>query len=150
MFINYMNKKIQKSDQELRDTQQNQIVIYTGEDGQSRLEVKFQGETVWLTQAQLVDLFQSSKANISEHIKNIFLEGELDKNSVVRNFRTTATDGKNYEVEHYNLDLIISLGYRVKSKIATQFRIWATQHLKEYFYRTRIRRKFNYRVFLGS
>ena len=145
-----MNKKIQKSDQELRDTQQNQIVIYTGEDGQSRLEVKFQGETVWLTQAQLVDLFQSSKANISEHIKNIFLEGELDKNSVVRNFRTTATDGKNYEVEHYNLDLIISLGYRVKSKIATQFRIWATQHLKEYFYRTRIRRKFNYRVFLGS
>ena len=127
-----MNKKIQKSDQELRHTQQNQIVIYTGEDGQSRLEVKFQGETVWLTQAQLVDLFQSSKANISEHIKNIFLEGELDKNSVVRNFRTTATDGKNYEVEHYNLDLIISLGYRVKSKIATQFRIWATQHLKEY------------------
>ena len=88
-----MNKKIQKSDQELRHTQQNQIVIYTGEDGQSRLEVKFQGETVWLTQAQLVDLFQSSKANISEHIKNIFLEGELDKNSVVRNFRTTATDG---------------------------------------------------------
>ena len=127
-----MNKKIQKLDQELRHTQQNQIVIYTGEDGQSRLEVKFQGETVWLTQAQLVDLFQSSKANISEHIKNIFLEGELDKNSVVRNFRTTATDGKNYEVEHYNLDLIISLGYRVKSKIATQFRIWATQHLKEY------------------
>jgi hypothetical protein len=127
-----MNKKIQKSSQDLYDTEQNQIVIYTGEDGQSRLEVKFQGETVWLTQAQLVDLFQSSKANISEHIKNIFLEGELDKNSVVRKFRTTATDGKNYEVEHYNLDLIISLGYRVKSKIATQFRIWATQHLKEY------------------
>jgi len=127
-----MNKKIQKSNQDLHDTQQNQIVIYKGEDGQSRLEVKFQGETVWLTQAQLVDLFQSSKANISEHIKNIFLEGELDKNSVVRKFRTTATDGKNYEVEHYNLDLIISLGYRVKSKIATQFRIWATQHLKEY------------------
>lgn len=127
-----MNKKIQKSSQDLYDTEQNQIVIYTGEDGQSRLEVKFQGETVWLTQAQLVNLFQSSKANISEHIKNIFLEGELDKNSVVRKFRTTATDGKNYEVEHYNLDLIISLGYRVKSKIATQFRIWATQHLKEY------------------
>jgi hypothetical protein len=127
-----MNKKIQKSSQNLYDTEQNQILIYTGEDGQSILEVKLQGETVWLTQAQLVDLFQSSKANISEHIKNIFLEGELDKNSVVRKFRTTATDGKNYEVEHYNLDLIISLGYRVKSKIATQFRIWATQHLKEY------------------
>jgi hypothetical protein len=130
-----MNKKIQKSDQELRDTQQNQIVIYTGEDGQSRLEVKFQGETVWLTQAQLVDLFQSSKANISEHIKNIFLEGELDKNSVVRKFRTVQKEGNREvqrEVEYYNLDLIISLGYRVKSKIATQFRIWATQHLKEY------------------
>lgn len=107
-----MNKKIQKSSQDLYDTEQNQIVIYTGEDGQSRLEVKFQGETVWLTQAQLVDLFQSSKANISEHIKNIFLEGELDKNSVVRKFRTTATDGKNYEVEHYNLDLIISLAMK--------------------------------------
>jgi hypothetical protein len=130
-----MNKKIQKSDQELRDTQQNQIMIYTGEDGQSILEVKFQGETVWLTQAQLVDLFQSSKANISEHIKNIFLEGELDSDSTVRKFRTVQKEGNRdvmREVEHYNLDLIISLGYRVKSKIATQFRIWATQHLKEY------------------
>jgi hypothetical protein len=130
-----MNKKIQKTDQELRHTQQNQIVIYIGEDGQSRLEVKFQGETVWLTQAQLVDLFQSSKANISEHIKNIFLEGELDSDSTVRKFRTVQKEGNRdvmREVEHYNLDLIISLGYRVKSKIATQFRIWATQHLKEY------------------
>lgn len=130
-----MNKKIQKSSQDLYDTEQNQIVIYTGEDGQSRLEVKFQGETVWLTQAQLVDLFQSSKANISEHIKNIFLEGELDSDSTVRKFRTVQKEGNRdvmREVEHYNLDLIISLGYRVKSKIATQFRIWATQHLKEY------------------
>lgn len=130
-----MNKKIQKSYQELHDIQQNQIVIYKGEDGQSRLEVKFQGETVWLTQAQLVDLFQSSKANISEHIKNIFLEGELDSDSTVRKFRTVQKEGNRdvmREVEHYNLDLIISLGYRVKSKIATQFRIWATQHLKEY------------------
>jgi hypothetical protein len=110
-------------------------VIYKGEDGQSRLEVKFQGETVWLTQAQLVDLFQSSKANISEHIKNIFLEGELDLDSTVRKFRIVQKEGNRdvmREVEHYNLDLIISLGYRVKSKIATQFRIWATQHLKEY------------------
>jgi hypothetical protein len=130
-----MNKKIQKSSQYLYDTEQNQIVIYTGEDGQSRLEVKFQGETVWLTQAQLVDLFQSSKANISEHIKNIFLEGELDSDSTVRKFRTVQKEGNRdvmREVKHYNLDLIISLGYRVKSKIATQFRIWATQHLKEY------------------
>lgn len=130
-----MNKKIQKSYQDLHDIQQNQIVIYKGEDGQSRLEVKFQGETVWLTQAQLVDLFQSSKANISEHIKNIFLEGELESDSTVRKFRTVQKEGNRdvmREVEHYNLDLIISLGYRVKSKIATQFRIWATQHLKEY------------------
>jgi len=130
-----MNKKIQKSYQELHDIQQNKIVIYKGEDGQSRLEVKFQGETVWLTQAQLVDLFQSSKANISEHIKNIFLEGELESDSTVRKFRTVQKEGNRdvmREVEHYNLDLIISLGYRVKSKIATQFRIWATQHLKEY------------------
>lgn len=106
-----MNKKIQKSSQDLYDTEQNQIVIYTGEDGQSRLEVKFQGETVWLTQAQLVDLFQSSKANISEHIKNIFLEGELDSDSTVRKFRTVQKEGNRdvmREVEHYNLDLIIS------------------------------------------
>ncbi len=104
---------------------QNQIIIYEGEDGKSRLEVRFEGETVWLSQAQLVELFQSSKANISEHIKNIFTEKEIEKNSVVRNFRTTASDGKNYDIEHYNLDMIISLGYRVKSNIATKFRQWA-------------------------
>ena len=111
---------------------QNKIIIYEGDDGKSRLEVQFEGETVWLSQAQLVELFQSSKANISEHIKHIFEEKELERNSVVRNFRTTASDGKKYEVEHYNLDLIISLGYRVKSDIATKFRIWATARLKEY------------------
>ncbi|OFY96505.1 MAG: cell filamentation protein Fic, partial [Bacteroidetes bacterium RIFCSPLOWO2_12_FULL_31_6] len=84
------------------------------------------------TQAQLVELYQSSKANVSEHIKHIFEEGELTEESVVRNFRTTAADGKNYSVAHYNLDMIISLGYRIKSSTATQFRIWATQRLKEY------------------
>src|SRR3990167_5600433 len=110
----------------------NQIIIYNTEDGQTKIEVKMKDETVWLTQAQLVELFQSSKSNISEHIKNIFEEKELDRDSVVRNFRTTAKDGKNYEVEHYSLDMIISLGYRVKSSIATKFRIWATQKLKEY------------------
>jgi len=83
-------------------------------------------------QAKLVELFQSSKANISEHIKHIFEEGELERDSVVRKFRTTAKDGKKYNIKHYNLDLIISLGYRVKSHIATKFRIWATQRLKEY------------------
>jgi prophage maintenance system killer protein len=111
---------------------QNQIIIYESDDGQSRVEVRFEGETAWLTQAQLVELFQSSKANISEHIKNIFKEGELDRDSVVRKFRTTASDGKKYEVEHYNLDLIISLGYRIKSRIATKFRIWATKTLKQH------------------
>jgi len=111
---------------------ENQIIIYEGNDGKSHVEVRFESETAWLTQAQLVDLFQSSKANISEHIKHIFEEGELDRNVVVRNFRTTAADGKTYNTEHYNLDLIISLGYRVKSHVATKFRIWATARLKEY------------------
>jgi hypothetical protein len=132
---NYMNTKIQESDQDIFKPQQDQIVIYETEDGQSRLEVKFQNETVWLNQSQLVELFQTSKPNISEHIKNIFQEQELDKNSTVRKFRTVQKEGNREvkrEVEYYNLDLIISLGYRVKSKIATQFRIWATQHLKEY------------------
>ena len=108
------------------------IIIYLGDNGEPTIGVKFEGETAWLSQAQLVELFDSSKANVSEHIKNIFSEGELERDSVVRNFRTTATDGKNYDVEHYNLDLIISLGYRIKSSVATKFRIWATQRLREY------------------
>lgn len=89
-------------------------------------------KTVWLTQAQLCELYQTSKSNVSEHIKNIFEEGELEENSVVRKFRTTASDGKNYSVSYYNLDMIISLGYRIKSVTATQFRRWATERLKEY------------------
>jgi len=114
------------------DDTNGEIVIYTGDDGKPRIEVTFQGETTWLSQAQLVELFQSSKSNVSEHIKNIFDEGELQENSVVREFRTTANDGKNYGVKYYNLDLIISLGYRVKSSVATKFRIWATEKLREY------------------
>ena len=109
-----------------------EIIIYQSEDGTSKLDVKLEDETVWLTQAQLVDLFQSSKANVSEHIKNIINEGELDEDSVVRKFRITASDGKNYQVKHYNLDMIISLGYRIQSKVATHFRRWATERLKEY------------------
>lgn len=108
------------------------IIVYVDDNGKPQVDVRFQDETVWLTQAQLVDLYQSSKANVSEHIKNIFDEGELDKKSVVRKFRTTASDGKNYEVNYYNLDMIISLGYRIKSNIATKFRIWATDRLREY------------------
>ncbi len=111
---------------------QSEIIIYRTEDGNTKIDVKFQDETVWLTQAQLCELYQTSKSNISEHIKHIFEEGELDEISVVRKFRTTGADGKNYNVTHYNLDMIISLGYRVKSFIATQFRRWATERLKEY------------------
>ena len=108
------------------------IIIYQSENGETKIDVCFEDETVWLTQAQLCELYQSSKANVSEHIKNIFEEGELEENSVVRKIRTTAADGKSYAVNHYNLDMIISLGYRIKSSIATQFRRWATARLKEY------------------
>ena len=111
---------------------QSEIIIYRTEDGNTKVDVKCQDETVWLTQAQLCELYQTSKSNISEHIKHIFEEGELEEDSVVRKFRTTGADGKNYNITHYNLDMIISLGYRVKSFIATQFRRWATERLKEY------------------
>jgi len=109
-----------------------EIIIYQTEDGLTKLEVKMENDTVWLTQAQLVELYQSSKANVSEHITNIFKEGELVQEAVVRKIRTTASDGKNYNVLHYNLDMIISLGYRINSATATKFRQWATQRLKEY------------------
>ncbi len=108
------------------------IIIYQSEDGKTHIEVRVEQETVWLTQQQLCELYQSSKSNVSEHIKHIFEDGELDESSVVRKFRTTAADGKTYEVNHYNLDMIISLGYRIRSVIATHFRRWATERLKEY------------------
>ena len=109
-----------------------EIIIYKSKENKTSVNVRLEDENVWLTQANLVELFQSSKSNVSEHIKHIFEENELDESSVVRKFRTTASDGKSYETTFYNLDLIISLGYRVKSKVATQFRIWATERLKEY------------------
>ncbi len=109
-----------------------EFLFYQTEDGLTKIDVRLEEETVWLTQAQMVELFQSSKANISEHIKHIFTEGELNEEAVVRKFRTTALDDKSYEMLHYNLDVIISVGYRVKSHRGTQFRIWATQRLKEY------------------
>lgn len=118
--------------QESQRQDQGDIIIYQAEDGKTKIDVRFVDETVWLTQQQLCNLYQTSKSNISEHIKHIFEEGELEPEAVVRKFRTTAIDGKNYQVAHYNLDMIISLGYRVKSKIATQFRRWATARLKEY------------------
>ena len=116
----------------MSEEQKGEVVIYQNDDNNVKLNVRLENGTVWLTQANLVELYQSSKSNVSEHIKNIFEEGELDGNSVVRKFRTTASDGKNYETTFYNLDLIISLGYRIKSRVATQFRIWATQRLTEY------------------
>ena len=115
--------------------QQGEIVIYQNDDGRTKIDVRFVDETVWLTQQQLVELYQSSKANISEHIKNIFEEGELSEDATVRKFRTVQTEGTRQvsrDVTHYNLDMIISLGYRVKSLIATQFRRWATERLREY------------------
>lgn len=108
------------------------ILMYTTEDGVTKVEVTFDNDTVWLSLDQIADLFQRNKSTISRHIKNIFLEGELSRNSVVANFATTATDGKTYQVDYYNLDVIISVGYRVKSLRGTQFRIWAMGILKEY------------------
>ncbi len=110
----------------------NNIVIYQSEDGKVHLDVVYNEETMWLTQQQLCELYQTSKSNVSEHIKHIFEDEELIESSVVRKFRTTATDGKTYEVNHYNLDMILSLGYRVRSVTATRFRQWATERLKEY------------------
>ena len=116
----------------MTDCNNSEILIYQSENGVTKIDVKIVDDTVWLTQAQLCELYQTSKSNVSEHIKHIFEEGELDQSSVVRKFRTTGTDGKTYNVIHYNLDLIISLGYRIKSIIATNFRRWATERLKEY------------------
>lgn len=114
------------------DENKGEVLLYQGEDGQTHIEVRMEGDTVWLTQAQMCELYKTSKSNLSEHIKHIFEEGELEEASVVRNFRTTANDGKSYNITFYNLDMIISLGYRIKSVIATRFRQWATARLKEY------------------
>ena len=108
------------------------IIMYTTEDGLTKIEVTFDEDTVWLSLEQMAELFQRDKSTISRHIKNIFSEGELARDSVVAKFATTATDGKTYQVEFYNLDVIISVGYRVKSLRGTQFRIWASSILKEY------------------
>ena len=109
-----------------------ELIIYQTDDGRTLIETRLEDESVWLTQAQLGELFQKAKSTVSEHIKNIFEEGELDSNSVVRNFRTTADDGKSYDTAYYNLDVIISVGYRVKSHQGTKFRQWATAKLREY------------------
>ena len=113
----------------------NQIIIYQSEDGETRIEVKFTGETVWLSQQQMAELYQSSRSNVVEHIKHIYEEGELDEESTCRNFRQVRQEGSRQvmrEIPFYNLDMIISLGYRIRSVIATHFRRWATERLKEY------------------
>ena len=118
-----------------KDFQKGEIAIYTSEDGSVSLDTKLENETIWLTQDMIVKLFDSSKANISGHISHIFKDEELDKNSTVRKFRTVRKEGSrkvSRELEYYNLDIIIAVGYRVNSKIATKFRIWATNTLKEY------------------
>lgn len=112
-----------------------EIILYQRETGESVIEVRLDGETVWATQAQLVELFQSSKANISEHISNVIAEGEVDPAATVREFRTVRQEGSRQvsrTLTYYNLDMILSVGYRVRSKVATQFRIWATERLREY------------------
>ena len=109
-----------------------EIVIYQSEGGQTKIDVRLEGETLWLNQAGLAELYQTTKQNISLHIQNIYNEGELSEDSVVKEYLTTAADGKKYRTKHYNLDMIISVGYRIKSHIATRFRQWATQRLREY------------------
>ena len=109
-----------------------ELLFYQTEDGQIRLQVRLEGETVWLTQKTMAELFQKDVRTINEHIQNIFAEKELQSDSVIRDYRITADDGKSYLTKHYNLDVIISVGYRVKSHLGTQFRIWATQRLREY------------------
>jgi len=111
---------------------QSRFLLYQTSDGQTRLEVRLENETVWLSQSQMAELFQTSIPNVSMHVRNVFAEGELQSGSVVKEFLTTAADGKNYQTKFYNLDVIISVGYRVKSHRGTQFRIWATQRLREY------------------
>ncbi len=109
-----------------------ELIIYQSDDGFTRLETRLEDETVWLTQAQLAELFQKSRVTITEHVGNIFKEGELEEWAVCRKFRHTAADGKSYETNYYNLDVIISVGYRVKSLQGTRFRQWATARLREY------------------
>src|SRR5690606_32985743 len=111
---------------------QEQILIYEAENGETQIDVRLKEDTVWLTQAQITSLFDRDRTVINRHINNVFKEGELERNQVCANFALTATDGKIYRVKHYNLDVIISVGYRVKSKRGTQFRIWANKILKEY------------------
>jgi len=119
----------------MSDEQKGNIIIYQSGDGINKIDVRLEDENVWLSQQQMAELYQSSRTNVVEHIKNIYEEGELDKDSTCRNFRQVRLEGNRSverEIPFYDLDMIISLGYRIKSSIATKFRIWATERLKEY------------------
>lgn len=131
---------------QIQQEDRGEVALYEMPDGRTELEVRLYGDTVWLSQKQMGELFGKNVRTISEHIRNVFKEGELSESSVIRNFRITAADGKSYETQFYNLDVIISVGYRVKSKRGTQFRIWATQTLKEHLTRgyTLNRRRFEH------
>ena len=120
------------------NTNKGEIIIYQSEDGLTQINVKLEDETIWLTQQQMAELFQTSRTNVVEHIRNIYSEGELYQNSTCREFRQVQREGNRKVVRqilHYNLDMIISLAYRVKSSVATRFRIWATERLKEYMFK---------------
>jgi hypothetical protein len=119
----------------MKNEPQSQVLLYQARDGATRLEVRMEDETVWLSQNQMVELFQTTKQNVSLHIQNLFAEGELDRTATVKEYLTVRQEGSRQvsrSVEHYNLDVIISVGYRVKSHRGTQFRLWATQRLHEY------------------
>ena len=114
---------------------ENNIIIYQDEDGITKVSVKFSDEDIWLTQNQIAEIYKTTKQNISSHINNIYKDKELDMNSTVKNFLTVQSEGNRQvkrNIDHYNLDMIIALGYRVQSQVATRFRVWATQRLHEY------------------
>ena len=112
--------------------QNSNILIYQNENGNIKVDVRFEDESIWLSQKQLSEVFGKSVKTINEHVNNIFNENELERDSVIRNYRITASDGKNYDVAHYNLDMVIAIGFRVRSSTGTKFRIWAIEKLKEY------------------
>ena len=119
----------------MNEIQKSHFLIYQSEDGKIKLDVRFEDETVWLTQAMIAELFQTSIPNVSMHIKSVYEDGELNRESTIKKFLTVRQEGTRQverELEFYNLDLIISVGYRIKSKVATQFRMWATQRLSEF------------------
>lgn len=117
---------------ELQGPQPGEFLLYETEDGRTRVERRFVADTLWLPQGGMAELFQTSKQNVAKHLKSIFAEAELDPDSVVNHWLTTAADGKSYRVAYYNLDAILAVGYRVRSARGTQFRRWATERLREY------------------